>query len=308
MPSASGKEPVALHSIKETVHSVVGKSLDEALKLEAIFGYSSGDVEFIARQLESFSARRPSAHNEMCEVPRGRSDRAAVLPELWNASDQTAAPEAGLTATDTAEHRQISIVFTDIVQSTSLTSALGAEAYRELLRAYREIAAQVVAKYKGRVASFVGDEIMICFGFPQSREDDPIRAVQASLELQERVAALNLNGRLRARAGAFQIRIGVHTGVVLAGDIRSEMTVEPMATVGEAPNIAARLQSEAPPGSIIISQDTYELVGNHFDCRFLGAPPLRGIDREVRIFEVHSPAAGDGMRRGRARAPCRTRA
>jgi class 3 adenylate cyclase/predicted ATPase len=222
-------------------------------------------------------------------------------PNCGTRLDQTAAHEAGPTATDTAEHRQISIVFTDIVQSTSLTSALGAEAYRELLRAYREIAAQVVAKYKGRVASFVGDGIMICFGFPQSREDDPVRAVQASLELQERVAALNLDGRLKARAGAFQIRIGVHTGVVLAGDIRSEMTVEPMATVGEAPNIAARLQSEAPPGSIIISQDTYELVGNHFDCRFLGAPLLKGIGREVRIFEVHSPAAGDGMRRGPVR-------
>ena len=222
-------------------------------------------------------------------------------PNCGTRLDETTAHEGGPIATDTAEHRQISIVFTDIVQSTSLTSSLGAEAYRELLRAYREIAAQVFAKYKGRVASFVGDGIMICFGFPQSREDDPVRAVQASLELQERVAALNLDGRLRARVGAFQIRIGVHTGVVLAGDIRSEMTVEPMATVGEAPNIAARLQSEAPPGSIIISQDTYELVGNHFDCRFLGAPPLRGIGREVRIFEVHSPAAGDGMRRGPVR-------
>jgi class 3 adenylate cyclase/tetratricopeptide (TPR) repeat protein len=214
---------------------------------------------------------------------------------------ESAATAPGSTAKDTAEHRQISLVFTDIVQSASLITALGAEAYRELLRAYREIASQVVAKYKGRVASFVGDGMMICFGFPVAREDDPVRAVQASLELQERVAALNLGHRLGAGRDGFQIRIGVHTGVVIAGDIRSETAVEPMATVGEASNIAARLQSEATPGSIIISQDTYELVGNHFDCRFLGAPSLKGIGREVRIFEVHSPAAGDGLGRGPAR-------
>jgi class 3 adenylate cyclase/tetratricopeptide (TPR) repeat protein len=212
-------------------------------------------------------------------------------------------PSARLIApSDIAEHRQLTLIFSDIVGSTTLTSALGAETYRELLRSFHEITARIVNQYQGHLARFEGDGMMIHFGYPIAREDDAFRAVQACLDLQEAVGVLNERYRLAGSADFFQIRIAVHTGTVIAGDIQSETTVEQMAIVGEAANIAARLQSLANPGSTIISQNTYDLVGGNFDCRYLGAPSLKGVDRPVKIFEVHVAEMGEELRRGPARA------
>lgn len=213
----------------------------------------------------------------------------------------TAKPSARPAATpDIAEHRQLTLIFSDIVGSTTLTATLGAETYRELLRSFREITARIVNQYQGQLARFEGDGMMIHFGFPIAREDDAFRAVQTCLDLQEAVGGLNERYRPGDEGEFFQIRIAVHTGTVIAGDIQSETTREQMAIVGEAANIAARLQSLASPGSTIISQDTYDLVGASFDCRYLGAPPLKGVDRPIKIFEVHVAEAGEELRRGPA--------
>jgi class 3 adenylate cyclase len=209
------------------------------------------------------------------------------------------------TTPDVAEHRQLTLIFSDIVGSTTLTSTLGAEKYRELLRSFREITARIVAQYGGHLSEFRGDGMLIHFGFPIAREDDPFRAVQACLDLQEAVGVLNERYRPEDsdEADFIQIRIGIHTGMVIAGDIESETTVEQMAIVGEAANIAARLQGLANPGSIIISQNTYDFVGSSFDCRYLGAPPLKGIEVPIKIFEVHAAEMSRGLRRGPARGP-----
>jgi class 3 adenylate cyclase/tetratricopeptide (TPR) repeat protein len=209
------------------------------------------------------------------------------------------------TTPDVAEHRQLTLIFSDIVGSTTLTSTLGAEKYRELLRSFREITARIVAQYGGYLSEFRGDGMLIHFGFPIAREDDPFRAVQACLDLQEAVGVLNERYRPEDsdEADFIQIRIGIHTGMVIAGDIESETTVEQMAIVGEAANIAARLQGLANPGSIIISQNTYDFVGSSFDCRYLGAPPLKGIEVPIKIFEVHAAEMSRGLRRGPARGP-----
>jgi class 3 adenylate cyclase/predicted ATPase len=209
-------------------------------------------------------------------------------------------PKARLVAApDSAEYRQLTLIFSDIVGSTTLTSHLGAETFRELLRSFREITARIVSRYQGQLARFEGDGMMIHFGFPIAREDDAFRAVQASLDLQEAVGVLNERYKLTDGVEYFQIRIAVHTGTVIAGDIHSETTTEQMAIVGEAANITARLQSLANPRSTIISQDTYDLVGGSFDCRYIGAPPLKGVNRPIKIFEVHAAQMGEELRRGR---------
>ncbi|MDI2077389.1 MULTISPECIES: AAA family ATPase [Bradyrhizobium] len=203
---------------------------------------------------------------------------------------------------DAAQHRQLTLIFADIVGSSSLTSSLGPEVFRELLRSFREIAARIVNQYQGHLDRFEGDGIMIHFGFPVAREDDALRAIQACLDLQEAIGVLNERYALPSSAGLLQIRAAVHTGLVIAGDIRSETAMEQMGIVGEAANVAARLQNLANPGSTIISQETYDLVGASFDCRYVGSKLVKGIDRPINIFEVHAAEMGEELRRGPTRS------
>lgn len=210
-------------------------------------------------------------------------------------------PSRGRSAPDTAEYRQLTLIFADMVGSTSLTSSLGAEAFRELLRNFREITARIVNQYQGHLARFEGDGMLIHFGFPVAREDDAARAVQTCLDLQQAVGLLNERYGLGRDLELIQIRAAIHTGLVIAGEIKSETAMEQLGIVGEAANIAARLQNLANPGSTIMSQETYELVGASFDCRYLGSKLVKGVERPIKIFEVHPAEAGEELCRGPTR-------
>jgi class 3 adenylate cyclase len=179
-----------------------------------------------------------------------------------------------------AERRQLSVLFCDLVGSTALSASLDPEDMREVLRAYQDACAAVIARFDGYVAKFMGDGVVACFGYPRAHEDDAERAVNAALGLVEAVGALRRD---------LKVRIGVATGTVAVGDIVGEGASQEAAIIGEAPNLAARLQELAEPDSVVISAATRRLVGGLFETAELGARALKGFPALVPAWTVVRP-------------------
>src|SRR3954466_15280281 len=176
---------------------------------------------------------------------------------------------AGRTRRNDAERRHLSVMFCDLVGSTALSARLDPEDMWEVIGAYRAACARVIAKYDGIIARFVGDGILAYFGYPRAHEDDAERAVRAGLEITAAVGNLELRVEEELR-----IRIGIATGVVVVGDRIGRGFDQHHAVVGDAPNLAARLQALAEPGTIVISGATRRLLAEHFRLRSLGRHEL----------------------------------
>ena len=203
---------------------------------------------------------------------------------------QTATPgSAAVDATprDTAERRQVTVVFSDLVGSTALSARIDPEDLREVISAYQKCVAETVGRFGGFVAKFMGDGVLIYFGYPQAHEDDAERAVRAGLEL---VAAVS---NLKTHA-ALQTRVGIATGLVVVGDLIGSGASQEQAIVGETPNLAARLQGVAEPNNVVIAESTRRLVGNLFELEDLGAQDLKGISGPVRAWVAVRPASVEG--------------
>ncbi|MGB6742505.1 MAG: adenylate/guanylate cyclase domain-containing protein, partial [Terracidiphilus sp.] len=183
------------------------------------------------------------------------------------------------TQTPTAERRHLTVFFADIAGSTTLAEKLDPEDLRELYARYQADCAEVVQRYEGHVAQYLGDGVLAYFGYPAAHEDDAARAVRAGLEILARIAAAG------AGENRPQVRIGIHTGLVVVGDVGAHGRREQLA-LGEAPNIAARLQSEALPATMVISDATRELLGGQFALEDLGSKTLKGLSRPMQIFRV----------------------
>jgi class 3 adenylate cyclase/predicted ATPase len=183
-----------------------------------------------------------------------------------------------------AERRQLSIMFCDLVGSTALSGQLDPEELNDLIRQYQSVCAQVIELHEGRIAQFLGDGLLIYFGYPLSHEDDAQRAVRAGLEIVKAVSSASEPPRV-----PLQVRIGIHTGLVIVGRLGGETNPDPMAISGETPNIAFRLQSVAEPGQLIISAATHRLIEGFFTCRSLGTPALKGVAVSMETFEVVEP-------------------
>jgi class 3 adenylate cyclase/predicted ATPase len=192
-----------------------------------------------------------------------------------------------------AERRQLTVMFCDLVGSTALSARLDPEEMREVLRVYQDACAGAVARFEGHVAKFMGDGVLAYFGWPKAHEDEAERAVRAGLEVVRAVAALAPRAELRLEA-----RVGVATGLVVVGDLVGEGAAQEEAVVGETPNLAARLQTLAEPGSVVISPVTRRLVGGRFRCADLGARHLKGFAEPVRAWRV----IGEGRAEGRFEA------
>src|ERR1051325_1418950 len=184
-------------------------------------------------------------------------------------------------AASAAERRHLTVMFCDLVGSTSLAEQLDPEDLRDVIRSYQDACAGVVSRFEGYVAKYVGDGLLIYFGYPRAHEDDAERAVRAALGLISAV------GALQARTGQpLQVRIGVATGLVVVGDIVGEGAAQEKAVVGETPNLAARLQGMADPNCIVISSATRDLVGRQFEYEDLGPQALKGINKPVHSWKV----------------------
>jgi len=182
-----------------------------------------------------------------------------------------------------AERRQLTVMFCDLVGSTALAARLDPEDLREVIGAYHRFVAEVVGRFDGFVAKYMGDGVLIYFGYPQAHEDDAERAVRTGLALVGTV-------KPGPEAG-LQVRVGIATGVVVVGDLIGSGEAQERGVVGETPNLAARLQGIAPVNGVLIAEDTWRLVGDLFDYRDLGAVEVRGLEVPTRVWQVLRPRA-----------------
>jgi class 3 adenylate cyclase/tetratricopeptide (TPR) repeat protein len=186
--------------------------------------------------------------------------------------------------TPAGERRQLTVMFCDVAGSTELATRLDPEQLRDLMQAYQRACAEVIARYEGHIAQYLGDGVMAYFGWPRAHEDDAIRAIQAALELVEAVSGLGF-------AEPIVVRVGIHTGLVVVGETGRGDASVPKTAVGDTPNIAARLQAIADPGSIVVSERTRVLARGLFEYGDLGVHTLKGLTHPLRVFRVlESPA------------------
>jgi class 3 adenylate cyclase len=183
-----------------------------------------------------------------------------------------------------AERRQLTVLFCDLVGSTQLSGQLDPEELREVVRAYQDTCAKVMARFEGHIAQYLGDGLLVYFGYPQAHEDDAQRAVRAGLGIVE--ALEQLNTRLTQERGVqVAVRLGIHTGLVVVGEVGSGTRQEQLA-LGETPNLAARLQEIAAPNTLVISAATFHLLGGFFACQPLGTPLLKGQAQPLVVYRV----------------------
>jgi predicted ATPase/class 3 adenylate cyclase len=180
-----------------------------------------------------------------------------------------------------AERRYIAVMFCDLVGSTALSAHLDPEDLREIIGAYHSCIADVIGRYNGTIARYMGDGVLAYFGYPRAHEDDAEQAARAGLEI---IAAVT---RLETRAlEPLRVRIGIATGVVVVGDLIGQGASQEQAVIGDTPNLAARLQRLAEPGSMVISASTRRLTGGQFEYRDLGPIELKGWAEPVRAWQV----------------------
>ncbi len=187
--------------------------------------------------------------------------------------------------TSAAERRQLTVMFCDLVGSTALSARLDPEDLREIIAAYHRTVAEVIAAADGFISRYMGDGVLVYFGYPQAHEDDAERAVRAGL------GAIDAVRRLDVKSVRLQTRVGIATGLVVVGDVIGEGSSLEQSVVGETPNLAARLQALAEPDTVVIAAGTRRLVGNLFEYRDLGAVEVKGIVAPVPAWQVLRPSA-----------------
>ena len=200
-------------------------------------------------------------------------------------ADQAAPTSAEAAPTSAAERRQLTVMFCDLVGSTELATRLDPEDLREVIAAYHRAVADVVRSFDGFVAKYMGDGVLVYFGYPRAHEDDAERAVRAGLGVIDAV------GRLDAKSVKLQGRVGIATGLVVVGDLIGEGSAQEQSVVGEVPNLAARLQALAGPDATVIAATTRRLVGDLFEYRDLGAVEVKGFATPVPLWQVLRPSA-----------------
>jgi len=183
-----------------------------------------------------------------------------------------------------AERRQLTVMFCDLVDSTTLSGQLDPEDLRDVVRAYHQVCSDVITRFDGHIAQLLGDGLLVYFGYPQAHDDDAQRAVRAGLGILAVMDDLN-QGLKRAPGIQLAVRIGIHTGLVVVGAMGDQGRHEHLA-MGETPNIAARIQGLAAPNTVAISDATSRLVQGYFACQDLGAHALRGVTEAMRLYHV----------------------
>jgi len=210
------------------------------------------------------------------------------IPQEEHLSHHVVSPPAPLSAAD-AERRQLTVLFCDVVDSTVLASQLDPEDLRDVVRAYQQTCAEVIRRFDGHIAQYLGDGLLVYLGYPQAHEDDARRAVYTGLEIL--AAMQRLNTRLeRERHVRLAVRLGIHTGLVVVGEMGGSGRQEQLA-LGETPNVAARLQGLAAPDTVVISAATFRLVWGYFTYDELGMHVLKGVAAPVQVYRILGESA-----------------
>jgi class 3 adenylate cyclase len=219
-----------------------------------------------------------SANSEHLLIPVDvvGASRANIGREVTSARESLASADG--------ERRQLTVMFCDLVGSTALSKRLDPESLRTVILDYQRTAAQVITRYEGHVAQYLGDGLLVYFGYPLAHEDDAARAVHTALGI---IAALHdWNGqRIHSDLPPLAVRIGIDTGLVVVGEIGGSKRHEPLA-LGDTPNLAARLQGLAAPDAVVISEHTRRLAGGAFDYLDLGEQLLKGLTAPVHAWKI----------------------
>ena len=210
-------------------------------------------------------------------------DRRKILRAIRESTSAQDSVPAG-PASDEAERRQLTVMFCDLVGSTALSAKLDPEDLRGIVQAYHRCCTAVVERNSGYVAKYMGDGVLVYFGYPQAHEHDAERAVHTGLALVEAVPKLKI-----ATSSPLQVRIGIATGLVVVGDLIGKGAAQEQAVVGETPNLAARLQVIADPGCVVVAENTRTLLGNLFEFQDLGFRDLKGVSGPVRAWAALRP-------------------
>ncbi len=218
-------------------------------------------------------------------------DSAQPSPEKRLSHLQQAAPQALQQKIQAArlkmdsERKPVAILFTDIAGSTALAEKLDPEDWREIVTGAHQVVIDAVYKYEGTVAQLLGDGVLAFFGAPVTHEDDPLRAVHAGLEIQQGIDAYG--EKVKGVAPDFRMRVGISAGLVVVGNIGSDLHIEYLA-IGDAVNLAARLQSMAPPGEVVISDSIFQPLAHAIECDDLGLFTIKGKQDPVHIYQVNA--------------------
>jgi class 3 adenylate cyclase len=266
-------------------------------RYEASFGENDVDAELLptltADDLKDLGVASLGHRRRLLQaIAKLRDDVAASLQAVRSTDDHQAPISAG-------ERRQLTVMFCDLVGSTALSEKLDPEELRSLLHAYRTLCGDVIARYDGFVARYVGDGILTYFGWPTAHEDDAERALRAALEIVQTVKRASSTEDL-------SVRIGIATGPVVVGEQAGAGEQSKLA-VGSTPNLAARLQGLAASDQIVIAASTRRLAGNAFELTDLGEHDLKGIAEPVHVWRVEralvTESRFDARRGGSALTP-----
>jgi predicted ATPase/class 3 adenylate cyclase len=204
-----------------------------------------------------------------------------AIIELQGEVPRTPQVGAKPASADHAGRRQLTVMFCDLVGSSALSARLDLEDLRAVMGTYHRCIAEVVARNEGVIARYMGDGVLAYFGYPQAHEDDAEQATRAGLALVDAVASLRTDP-----ATELQVRVGIATGMVVVGDLTGEGSAQEQAVIGETPNLAARLQTFANPGTVLISESTHRLTDGHFEFRNIGPVELKGWAEPIPAWQV----------------------
>jgi class 3 adenylate cyclase len=218
---------------------------------------------------------RPEPAPLLQPLPALRRAEKSIIPAAV-----TAPSPAAVAAASEAERRQLTVMFCDLVGSTALSTGMDPEDLRDVIASYQSRCSAAIRRYDGFVAKYMGDGILVYFGYPRAHEDEAERSVRAGLDIVDAMAELNAATR-RPPGVELAVRIGIATGPVIVGDQIGEGTASETAVVGETPNLAARLQALAQPNQIVVSASTRAMLGDHFELEDLGASELKGFAEPV---------------------------
>jgi class 3 adenylate cyclase len=266
---------VTYRALKRQFHlddEVLDDLKEELIKAQRVAVDENGDVLVWVGDVGSTPAPSPPSPQPV-QMPAAEVDPAAPI------KSPPATPRA-----PEADRRQLTVLFCDLVDSTALASQLDPEDWREVVRAYQEACAKVIARYEGHIAQYLGDGLLVYFGYPLAHEDDAQRAVRAGLGMVEAMGQLNTR-LAREREVHLAVRLGCHTGLVVVGEMGGGDRQEQLA-LGDTPNIAARLQGLAAPDTLVISAATMPLLGGFFACQSLGTPLLKGVAQPLEVYRV----------------------
>src|SRR5262245_22486281 len=211
-----------------------------------------------------------------------------AIADLDGLASAAAGAVSGLPPHDAAERRHLTVMICDLVGSTALSARLDPEDMNAVMDAYHAACVRIMQTYDGFIGDFRGDGILAYFGYPRAHEDDAERTVRAGLDIIAAVARLETHA-----AEPLAVRIGIATGLVVVGDLSGESALREHALVGDTPNLAARLQALAEPGTIVLAGSTRRLLGDLFHLRDLGRHEVKGIAEPVAAWAVEGVSASE---------------